>query len=430
MSNIFYTPNVDFDFKLGDLDLNYGVVQDIILNEEHDDYDISGFNVGPILYKTIIPGASAESKGRSFFAYPKEISFQEYPLIGEVVLIEKLFDRDFYTRRININKSIRDINTYPNLLEQLQIHTNQTPNAINQANYGIINRASNTKLPLTNEDNNSFKAKSGVNLLKHFAGDVIFQGRAGSSLRFSSSQLESALNGEEGTRTTTSINGEKIILGPRTGKNDPIVILRVGQYSESKKTINSPFGLTMEDINNDGTVLVMATDQALNFHHATTDHISHYTGYTKAGKMFIKPSVSSDTGMLSILGGARMILNSDAVVINSKKTNIIASSHQNIHYMARNDVTIDAGKVLHLTAKQIQLLSNKHISKHRLDSAVLAEPLEDILVDIITAFIGGPIGTGVGTVVASPNLMTALRTALTKLDKQIIRSRHVKLEKN
>ena len=81
-----------------------------------------------------------------------------------------------------------------------------------------------------------------------------------------------------------------------------------------------------------------------------------------------------------------------------------------------------------MTAKQIQLLSNKTISKPRLDDAVLAEPLEEILLDIITAFISGPIGIGMGTVSASPNLMNSLNLILNKLET--IRSSHVKLEKN
>ena len=66
------------------------VVLDVIVNEEHRDYGSSGFNVGTIRFKYLDYGAHRDSIKTGFRAYPLEVDVQSYPLIGEIVFIQKI----------------------------------------------------------------------------------------------------------------------------------------------------------------------------------------------------------------------------------------------------------------------------------------------------------------------------------------------------
>ena len=106
MSGIFWNPEVSARSRAPELS-SQAVVLDVILNEEHPDYGQTGFNVGTIRFKYMDFGAHRDSMEMGFYAYPLEVTVQEYPLIGEIVLIQKIRGNHFYSRRMNVNKKLQ-----------------------------------------------------------------------------------------------------------------------------------------------------------------------------------------------------------------------------------------------------------------------------------------------------------------------------------
>ena len=136
---IFWNPNASSrGGSFGTLPTQ-AVVTDVITNEEHKEYGITGFNVGTIPFKYMEYGSHGDATSTSFHAYPLEVSIQEYPLIGEIVLIQKVKGKHFYSRRVNVNKKLQ-FNSFPNVLKRLL--PSQTPQdqsvAMEQASHGQL----------------------------------------------------------------------------------------------------------------------------------------------------------------------------------------------------------------------------------------------------------------------------------------------------
>ena len=97
------------------LDLSLAAVLDVITNEEHEEYISSGANVGTIRFKYVGWGGHLDSADNSFYASSLDMDVQSYPLIGEIVSIQKVSGIPFYSRRININNKLQ-YNSFSNTL--------------------------------------------------------------------------------------------------------------------------------------------------------------------------------------------------------------------------------------------------------------------------------------------------------------------------
>ncbi|NIP30941.1 MAG: hypothetical protein GTN59_10380, partial [Candidatus Dadabacteria bacterium] len=188
--NIGWSPKISNEFKSFGLTPNSAVVVDVIVNEEHDDYSNDGFNVGSVRFKYLEYGGHFESLKTSFWAYPLEVGVQEYPLIGETILVQKIQGIHFYTRRVNVNKTLQ-LNAFPNILSRLKASKTQQNRSIShqQARDNIIQQTDGG-VPEEDLRNLNYKPRTGLSNLKHFDGDVIFQNRYGATIRLGSSQME------------------------------------------------------------------------------------------------------------------------------------------------------------------------------------------------------------------------------------------------
>ena len=74
-------------------------VLDVITNEEHEEYLSSGANVGTIRFKYVGWGGHLDSTDNSFTASPLDVDVQSYPLVGEIVFIQKVLGIPFYSRQ-------------------------------------------------------------------------------------------------------------------------------------------------------------------------------------------------------------------------------------------------------------------------------------------------------------------------------------------
>jgi hypothetical protein len=198
-----------------------GIVTDVILDELHKFYsDVDGYNIGMIQVKIF---GSTELVGDQLlpWAGPLDSTIQEYPLRGELVTLYKIRDAFFYNRKVAIANRLQE-NSALLLTNQLteigtaKKITDVVEQAVVKHNFGRY-----------------FKPDSRVRPLRHFEGDVLFQGRMGQSIRFGSSMMD-----------------------PTSNALAPNIILRAGQArlaDTQNATIDTVFGVTVEDINDDAS---------------------------------------------------------------------------------------------------------------------------------------------------------------------------------
>jgi hypothetical protein len=204
-------------------------VKDILLSNEQKLFkQLKGWaDIGTIQFKPLFKSIDIDSNSKSF-AKPLFSNIKQYPLKEEIILI--------------INAPSNNLNNNPNAHEfyyfPLPIsiwnsnHHNSFPDI---PNYNFEPKELNL--------GNIFKEKDGIKNLLPEEGDVIFEGRFGNSIRFSS----------------TSKNGKNP--WSDVGENgDPITIIRNGQILQPE---SSPWTPIYEDINGDDSSIYLTSGQEI-----------------------------------------------------------------------------------------------------------------------------------------------------------------------
>jgi len=408
------------------LALSLAAVLDVITNEEHEDYSSTGFNVGTVRFKYVGWGGHLDSADNSFYASSLDMEVQSYPLIGEIVFIQKVLGIPFYSRRININNKLQ-YNSFSNILSRLNpAKTPQDKNRNVAASKENVMQHSSA-VPSEHFENKNYEERESLHTLKHFDGDVIIQNRYGATLRFGSSQLESALNQETVTGTVEG----RSILGPTQPKNnDPIIIMRVGERDMPNTSTTSTLGLIVEDINLDGSSFVLSSNQIINFHLASTDNPVHFRSSKRFEKQYppIGESDAQSNLITTPLDGNQSILNSGRLVLNAKTNNIILSSNQDVVSLANRDTILDTGQDFVIGGKQIYLLKNS-TSPISYDNAALAGEVIAVITKLINALSTvGAYNTPAGSAIPSP-AVAALKGLIIDGSLNKIKSYLVRIEK-
>ena len=349
MAGIFWNPEVSARSRAPELSTQ-AVVVDVIRNEEHPEYGRTGFTVGTIRFKYLRYGAHRDVIETAFYARPLEVAVQEYPLIGELVSVQKIGGNHFYSRRMNINNQLQ-FNSFPNILDTLKPTNTQqdTSRSIEQARQNVLHQS--TAEPEENLSDVNYQSRESLHNLKHFDGDVIFQNRYGATLRFGSSQSENALN-----QQTQQIDENTFILGPtKQYANDPIIIMRVGEREDPTKTRNTDYALIMEDINLDSSSFVLSTNQLIEFKFASNDDVY----FRSAGALNKNPLIRNSETKLTSLSNNQSLLNSGRVILNAKTENIIFSAQQDLISLTNRDTIFDTGEDFVIGAKQIYLMAEE-----------------------------------------------------------------------
>jgi hypothetical protein len=263
-----------------------------------------GYNVGTIQVR-ILGERNTINDELLEWAHPIDSTISEYPLIGEFVILHKIRGQFLYSTKIPIVRQLQE-------------------NAMINLNRAISNRYSNTlqnaiktqdELDLeSHRFGNYFKPDNRVRQLMHFEGDTLIQGRMGASIRFGSSKMD-----------------------PKSNGLAPNLILRAGQGKDLEKDIpnESPFGVILEDINKDASSIWLVSDQNIPFTPTTRKNGSFGRSRTQP---FKSPT------------GASAIINSDAILINAKKTDIALFANEEIYLSSFNRTSIDTDGSIVLTA--------------------------------------------------------------------------------
>lgn len=352
-----------------------GVVVAMVRNEEHVLYP--RHTVGTIQFKFAEDISQNVNLSKINFATPLELGIEEYPLIGESIIIYRMptykanSEKYFYSRRVNLNNNLQ-YSTFPNILEVLTARNRSKDLSTSVELRRAGGPAGTAEEPIEQISEPNYLPKENLYPLKSFDGDILFQNRYGVSIRMGSSQLEDALN----QKTVRKEN--KLILGPTNKyRNDAILVVRVGQRDDPNASLSSKLTppLTMEDINLDSSCFVMSENQSINF-----DFSTNFPTLDVLSKTKYRASVSDETGVdKSVLSGNQSILNSGRVVLNSKENDILLSARQDIILGSSENVVIDSGKNIYINPEDGLVFVG---TTHDLNSAVKYNELKKILSQI------------------------------------------------
>ena len=295
--------------------IQIGRVLDIILNPNHPEFSSKGYwnSIGTIKY-TAFPKENSTGKGT--FARPYFSNISSFPLVNEYVLLFQLpdiFSQD--AKGSNVYYYLPAVNLFNNP------HINPLPTkaynvSLSGANYGEeISTGSGPNYEFNSPNNpsqNTFvELDEKSTPLLPFAGDIIYQGRFGNSIRLGS--------------TAKPQVGKIPPLNNWSGVGDPgspITIISNGQNEKG-------FEWVTENINNNDSSIYLTSTQNIPLNAA----IKNYASYTPAlGEVPYSPATYS---------GRQVIINSGRLVFNTTTDHILLSSQRTISFGAVKGFNFD-----------------------------------------------------------------------------------------
>jgi hypothetical protein len=223
-------------------------------------------------------------------AKPYHAYLQDYPLVGELVT-----------------------------LTDAPAPASQVSNNTNQKYYtGVINVWNNNQQNSLSNDSlgSTFDENSDIRKLLSFEGDRIYQGRKGNGIRFGS------------TVKTKSLLNEWSEVG---NNGDPITILVNGYITTNKKQTTP----NVEEINKEQSSIYLTSTQRIPLVPDRNDILNPITQPKKVSEYF---------------GGSQLIFNSDKLVLNSKKDEVMIFAKTNIELSTKNIINLNAGERNHLNS--------------------------------------------------------------------------------
>jgi hypothetical protein len=305
----------------------FGRVKDIILDENHPRFnDFGQWNgLGTIIVEIFDksnPGIEKVAKSYS----PQSKSL---PIINEVV---QLFLLPIPTDALTLREEYYYLPSY-NVWNSP--HHNALPNPrtsnlppsqqldYQQIEGGLVRRVTDgsTEIDLNSPSNpsqNTFIEKSNIHPLLPFAGDVMYEGRWGNSLRFGS---------------TTKSKSEYKNNWSEAGKNgDPIVILRNGQPSNSSEEGWIPI---TEDINQDLSSIYLTSTQTLPIDRNLEGRFNIFKSKPQSLSTFANPQI---------------IQTSDRIILNAKTDGVLIGGEKSL--------SVSVGEYVNMNSKNLFIDSN------------------------------------------------------------------------
>jgi hypothetical protein len=304
-----------------------------------------GFNgIGTIFYLDYDQAKNITGDNNDAFfntcktAKPLYPQFQYYPVLGELVYLEEL---------PSAASQISSTATQKYYISTINIWGNNQQNsqpASNDANLGI-----------------TFVENPNIRPLLSFEGDHIVQGRQGSALRFGST-----------TKLYNNLNEWSSV-----GNDDnPITIISNGFSYDSNENFH------VEKINKDLSSIYLTSAQQLPLQTDKTGTLNPLTKPTDVSKYF----------------NAQIVINSDRVVLNSKRDEVMIFAKSNIELNTKNIINLNADERVHLNSNTVFLGTvNNSLPTEPL---VLGDKLNTLLENLLDSLYN--LGTSLSTVVGSP----------------------------
>jgi hypothetical protein len=305
---------------------------------------VGGFNaIGTIFYRDYNESIGTIGRIDDAFlneckiAKPLSSQIANYPVLGELI---NIIDLPSPATQISPS-STSPYYTLINLWNSVQ--QNAQP-ANDTANLGI-----------------TFVENSNVRSLLPFEGDYIVQGRQGGSIRFSS---------------TTKLHSDSNEWSSIGNEDSPITIITNGLKFDPKKSYY------VEQINKDDSSLYLTSTQQLPLQTDKTGNLNPLTNPIDASKYF----------------NAQAILNSDRVILNAKRDEIMLFAKTNIELNTKNIINLNADERVHLNSSTVFLGTvNNQLPTEPL---VLGDKLHNLLLNLMDSL--HEFGTGLSSVIGSP----------------------------
>ena len=306
-------------------------VVDIILDETHPKWDkFGGWNgIGTIEF-VLLENKNQQDTTSAIPLFPQ---LKNFPLINETVLIFS-----FPNRNINKYSNIKgyyylnpvNLWNHPHHNAFPDVFKSEPTNAQN-ADYESIQggqvrriRDNSSEIELNSpEVGGTFVEKSNIHPILSFAGDNIFEGRFGNSIRLGNTSKSKSIYNNNWSNT---------------GENgDPITIIRNGQNPNSGEEGWIP---VTENVNNDLSSIYLTSTQQIPL---STDFPDF-------------PALKKNPESLSEYSKNQIILSSGRLVFNSKGDSIFLSSNKSISLNASEDIALfSRNSNITLQGKEVKL---------------------------------------------------------------------------
>jgi len=338
-----------------------GIVQDIILDENHPLYNTSqGFSqFGTIFLKE--ENSTGVLKGNEIIATPSNPNVKIFPVIGERVRCHKIAATAaprgmwVYDPPISMwGASSPHLNQSPNPTANLT-PSSQQMSYEDISNLGVFNIEDTEEEEISiiespNPSQNTFIEKGNIHPLMYYSGDILYEGRWGQSIRFGST-----------TKSKSRIQNNY----SSTGDNgNPIMIIRNGQ-----SRLASSFGAEpiVEDAKNDLSSIYLTSYQTLPFSPTSGDFTNGLKSYSN------QPILPSSYNKPQIL------LNSDRIIIDAEEDSILLSAQKSVGLLSNESVNLESKNISMHADTEIKIGSNN------LEPVLLGDKTHDILKFILVA---------------------------------------------
>jgi hypothetical protein len=324
-------------------------VVDIVLNETHPRFgEVGEWNgIGTIFYNSVTDPTTQNNTDNQ--AKPAFSNIKQFPLINEIVYLFSLplpTSQDepdnagnYYFTPINIWNS-QHHNAVPN---GLILNAEQAPD-YSSTRAGLVRRVQDEGTEIFLGD--TFNEEPNIHPLLPFEGDLIYEGRWGNSIRFSST-----VTGSSNDWSVTGSNG------------DPITIIRNGQNPNIPTDGWVP---TVENINGDLSSIYLTSTQKLPLQASSTNYNSYSSSPPTTPNQF---------------AGKQLILNSGRLVFNTTTDHLLLTSKKSINLNAIEGVYLDTPNVV-LNSTSIKLGS-----KDATESLMLGDKTVTLLSDVLDQLI-------------------------------------------
>ena len=265
------------------------------------------------------------------------MNIQQFPEVGEQVRVFSSFGTWFYTKSLNTKRKLTE-NTSTILSDTFgpnKANSEDSRDSRALSAQGVSVDATNTT---QRTQKRQVKVNPNTRPLRANQGDFIFSGRFGNFIRMGSNMFDD----------------------PNAQTPEPNLLLTAGMWDTPKQlsTRNkiTPYSLVFENINEDKSSIWMVSNQKVRFEPITS-----------------KLNSDAHTNGTKEYTGAQIFINSDRVILNSKKNEISLFSHREINLSSIGNITLN-------TENSILIKSHKSDVKIEAKNGRLALNAKEILI--------------------------------------------------
>lgn len=317
------------------------------------EYDDNNPNLINGIHVKLLASSEGEDDGDPavFQAKPLSPHIRRVPLQGEIVALLKGPGPSVAAISPNANNYYLDVVNVQSL-----INHNSVPTAgkVTRMGGGVAAAAagSNSSGPPPSPDKNFFEDDNAA-FIQHYVGDVLFEGRYGQSLRFSSTQKNKGIF-------------KKPTMWEQGSAGDPITVLRNSKF----KGPNNKF--YTEDLEKDDSMLILSSTQKLPVKPAST-----------------AKKAADDVGIQDKYEKNQILLSSGRIILNAQQEDILAYAKKGVHISA-DKVAIDAKSKFTVDSPSI------HLGAQATEPIIFGQKWATWMNNLITALGACFVATGVG----------------------------------